>query len=57
MLLKAFLALSVAASRLKWLLKRQMIYQALKIFINCFHKGGQYTLYVNCAILSSRPNY
>ena len=42
MLVKAFFASSVAASHLKWLLKWQITYQALKIFGDCFHKGGQY---------------
>ena len=57
MLVKAFSALSVAVSLLKWLLKRQMTYQAPKVFINCFHEGGQYTVNVNSAILSNRPSY
>ena len=56
MLVKAFFASSVAASHLKWLLKRQMTYQALKIFGDCFHKGGQYKFYVNSAVFSSRPS-
>lgn len=55
-LVKAFFASSVVASHLKWLLKRQMTYQALKIFGDCFHKGGQYKFYVISAVFSSRPS-